>query len=149
MFFNDPAYNQFEVLIEKINGRLCFSAGWLELHNVYDLQDSGFVTLINIQPARSVIQVKDHYGEEIVYPKYSMLLFQRLNRLMFPEHMGLYFVMGSLPIPYAHDLRNFTYSSVKFLSEDDVQSDFLVVIILTIIIYIKQILLCIYDILTS
>jgi len=62
--------------------------------------------------------------------------------------MGLYFVMGSLHVPYAHDLRNFTYGSVKFLSEDDVQSDFLVLIIFKII-YIKQILLCIYDILTS
>jgi len=58
-----------------------------------------------------------------VYPKHSLPLFQRLNRLMFYEHMGLYFVMWSLHVPYAHDLRNFTYGSVKFLSEDDVQSD--------------------------
>jgi len=48
VFFNDLACNQFEVLIEKIIGRLYFSVGWLELHNVYELRDSGSVTLINV-----------------------------------------------------------------------------------------------------
>jgi len=62
---NDPALNQIEVLIVKNkNGRDCFTHGWLELNNVYQLKHGGSVTLVVVHPNRFVMQIKDRYGEE-------------------------------------------------------------------------------------
>jgi hypothetical protein len=33
---NDPRYNEVEVVIEKLNGSVCFTHGWSELNSLYE-----------------------------------------------------------------------------------------------------------------
>jgi hypothetical protein len=122
---NDPAYNEIEVLVEKIGDSVCFSQGWLELNGMYDLKYGGSVTLVNVQPSRFVIQVKDRYGEEINYPHHVPPMSLRLNHDLFPLTRG--FVYNAKPInPYRHDRNNFLISFSKWLDVDEAANGYLV-----------------------
>jgi hypothetical protein len=86
--FNDPAYNEIEVLVEKKNDSVCFTHGWIELSGLYNLKHGGAVTLVNVEASRFVIQVKDRYGEEINYPRHVPPMSFKLNRDLFPVSAG-------------------------------------------------------------
>jgi hypothetical protein len=91
------------VLIEKKkNGRYCFTHGWLELNNVYQLKHGGSVTLVVVHPNRFVMKIKDRYNEEINYPKHSPPLFLRLKHEMFPEQMSSEFVIKKNTMFHMH-----------------------------------------------
>lgn len=81
--------------------------------------------MVNVQPTRFVIQVKDRYGEEIGYPKLSRPLFLNLNRAMFPAQMADELVKTDFHLPYSHDVCNFKYGVVKYIDADDVKNGIL------------------------
>ena len=112
---NDPAYNEIEVLVEKKDGGVCFSAGWQQLKSLYDLQHGGMVTLVHVQASRFVIQVKDRYGEEIKYPHHVPQMSCKLDHDMFPLPPGSLFTTNPILL-YSHDPNNFKYSFSKWLS---------------------------------
>jgi len=122
---NDPAYNEIEVLVEQKDGGVCFSGGWLQLKNLYDLQHGGMVTLVNVQASRFVIQVKDRYGEEIKYPHHVPPMSCKLDHDMFPLHVGSLFTTKPY-LPYRHDPNNFNFSFSKWLSVDEADKGFMV-----------------------
>lgn len=123
---NDPAHNVIEVVIEKKNGKFCFTHGWGELGSLYDIQYGAEVTLVNVCPSRYVIQVKDRYGEEISYPKQVLSFSLKLNRELFPEGTGSEAVIDAPPILYRHEIGCFKWGFAKFLTKDDVFSGVLV-----------------------
>lgn len=81
----DPALNQFEVVVDKKNGKLCFTHGLVELQRAYDLKFGGWITLnlICIQPKLFLIQVKDRHDVEVKYPQHVPLLVLKLDRNIF------------------------------------------------------------------
>jgi len=129
---NDPCYNEIEVVVEKLNGRFCFTHRWSELISLYNLKYGGAITLINVMPSRFVIQVKDRYGEEIPYPTKTPPLCLKLNRDMFPEQMGSESLLNICHMPYSHEVGNFRWSYAKFLTKEDVVSGTLVRIYMSI-----------------
>jgi len=122
---NDSAYNEIEVLVEQIDGRVCFSQGWLELNAMYDLKHGGAVTLVNVQPSRFVIKVKDRYGEEISCPHHDPPMSFKFNRELFPITRGFLFTAKAVK-PYRHDRNNFKFSFSKWLSEEEVNKGYMV-----------------------
>jgi hypothetical protein len=80
---NDPAYNEIEVLIEKVYDRFCFSHVWPKLNGLYNMKHGAVVNLVYVQANRFVIQVKDRYEEEINYPSHNPPMSLRLNRDVF------------------------------------------------------------------
>jgi len=129
---NDPCYNEIEVVVEKLNGRFCFTHRWSELNSLYNLKYGGAITLINVMPSRFVIQVKDRYGEEIPYPTTTPPLCLKLNPDMFPEQMGSESLLNICHMPYSHEVGNFRWSYAKFLIKEDVVSGTLVRIYMSI-----------------
>ena len=122
---NDPAYNEIEVLVEQKDGGVCFSGGWLQLKNLYDLQHGGMVTLVNVQASRFVIQVKDRYGEEIKYPHHVPPMSCKLDHDMFPSSVASLYIAKPI-LPYRHDLTNFNFSFSKWLSVVEADKGFMV-----------------------
>jgi hypothetical protein len=130
---NDPAYNEIEVLIEKVYDRFCFSHGWPELNGLYNLKHGAAVNLVYVQANRFVIQVKDRYEEEINYPSHNPPMSLRLNRDVFSSGIVSLFTTCT-NLPYRHDPNNFKFSFSKWLSDDEINKGFLV---------------CCFDILTT
>lgn len=122
---NDPAYNEIEVLVDKIDGRVCFSQGWPELKALYDLKNGGAITLVNVQPSRFVIQVKDRYGEEVKYPHHEPPMSLKLNHDLFPLPRRLVLTAKRVN-PYQHDRMNFLFSFSKWLGVDEIKHAYLV-----------------------
>lgn len=82
--------------------------------------------MIAVPPQLFVIRVNDRHDNEIKYPMYVPPLTLRLERSIYSPDAALSFAGITLPIPYRHDSNNFKYSITKWLTLDDVTSDYLV-----------------------
>ena len=100
--------------------------GISELNKIYKLQYSALITLINVRPNIFVIRVKNRHGSEISYKKYDPPLLLNLERAIHGRDEPPGFTGITTILPYRHDKNHFKHSMTKWLSSDDMSSDFLV-----------------------
>lgn len=61
----DPGLNQFEVVVDKYDGKMYFSHGIEELNKAYKLEHGVWISLIYAFPQLFVIRVHDRHNYEI------------------------------------------------------------------------------------
>lgn len=122
----DPGLNQFEVVVDKYDGKLYFSHGIEELNKAYKLEHGGWISLIYAFPQLFVIRVHDRHNYEIKYPSYLPPLRLRLAQLIYGPNAAPGSVQIDYPAPYPHICDCFKFSVTKWLTLADVTSDQLV-----------------------
>jgi hypothetical protein len=122
----DPALNQFEVVVDKQHGKLCFTHGSAELNKAYQLKHGGWMYLIHVLPQLFVIRVYDRHAYEIKYPTFVEPLSLRLDHAIYGPDASPGTIQNDLPMPYRHGWNCFKFSFTKWLTYADVTSDYLV-----------------------
>ncbi|AES98289.1 transmembrane protein, putative [Medicago truncatula] len=60
----DAKRNQFEVLVERIDGSVFFSKGWKSLRDFYGINLGAWVSLIFVDQMKFVIKLKDRFASD-------------------------------------------------------------------------------------
>jgi len=122
----DPGLNQFEVVVDKYDGKLCFSHGIKELNKAYQLEHGGWMSLIHVVPQLFVIRVHDRHDYEIKYPIYLPPLSLRLDHSIYGPNATPGSIKIDYSMPYRHGCNCLKFSVTKWLTLVDVTSDQLV-----------------------
>ena len=122
----DAALNQFEVVVDKHDGKLCFTYGLEELNKAYKLDQGGWMYLIHVLPQVFVIRVYDRHDYEINYSMFDPPLSLRLDHAIYGPDASPGSIQIEVPIPYRHGWNCFKFSVTKWLTSADVTSDYLV-----------------------
>jgi len=64
----DPKANQFEVLVERINGHFFLTKGWKAIREFYGIGLGAWVTLICVVVERFDMVLRDRFHKTINYP---------------------------------------------------------------------------------
>jgi hypothetical protein len=71
----DPNENQFEVLVEKINGNMYLTHGWSALHDFYNIQYGALVILLYNGMSQFELILKDKFDCVIHPPKFDCAIY--------------------------------------------------------------------------
>lgn len=122
----DAALNQFEVVVDKHDGKLCFTNGLEELNKAYKLEQGAWMCLIHALPQLFVIRVCNRHDYEINYPRFDPPLSLRLDHAIYGPNASPGSIQIDVPMPYRHGWNCFKFSVTKWLTSADVTSDYLV-----------------------
>ena len=68
----DPNHNEFEILIERINGMIFLTKGWQALRDFYDIDLGAWATMVFVGLGKFQISLKDRFGKQMNYPKFVL-----------------------------------------------------------------------------
>lgn len=128
--FVDRNYNEFEVLVERNNGRIYLTTGWHALKDFFNVRLGSWVSMVYVGRGKFGIYLQDRFGGKIATPKFNPPMKFELERQMLPFHE-----FDVLPSPFAHDNFNFEFSYAKRLTTDDYESGSVVSVDFALIVY--------------
>jgi hypothetical protein len=122
----DSSENQFECLVEKINGNVYLTRGWAALRDFYDIRIGGWLTLLYVGAGKFLLSVHDRF-QQLMQPRTFVPPMKFVIDLF---TIPLYFV-DNLPDSidahsYSHDGSFFNLSHEKDLTFYDITAGFLV-----------------------
>jgi len=122
----DPKNNQFEVLVERINGSFFLSKGWKALRDFYGLGLGAWVTLVFVGGGQFAMVVKDRFGKNVRCP----IFWPSMRFVIDKSNVQPQFNNDLPPFPFAlsyhHSVNNQHIDFVKRLTDHDVSKGFLV-----------------------
>jgi len=123
----DPKANQFEVLVDSINGDFFLTKGWKIIREFYGIGLGACVTLIFVGVGRFDMLLIDRFHKTINYPVFDPpmhFLIDRTNvQKFFDRHLP---AITSLP-SYRHNISDMFIDFQKKLSEYDVPKGFFLI----------------------
>lgn len=122
----DAKSNQFEVLVERIDGSVFFSKGWKSLRDFYGISLGAWVSLIFVDQMKFVIKLKDRFGKVIKPPVFDPPMHFMIDKTNVQTTFDPNLPPFTPLISYHHDVNNFQIECVKKLTEFDVSKGFLV-----------------------
>jgi len=121
----DPNHNEFEVLVERYNGGMYLTKGWSALRDFYNICFGAWVTMVFVRPGKFGINLKDRFGKLKRYPKFTPPMKFVIEKQVLPFHQ-----LEMILVPFVHNDVNFEHKCEKRLTQDDVDSGFLVIDVL-------------------
>lgn len=81
----DPNHNEFEVLVEKSEGRIYLTKGWGALRDFYDINLGSWVTVVYVGLGKFGMNIKDRFGNLIRYPSFVPPMKFNIDREFMPS----------------------------------------------------------------
>jgi len=122
----DAKSNQFEVLVERIDGSVLFSKGWKSLRGFYGINLGVWVSLIFVDQMKFVIKLKDKLDKVIKPPVFDPPMHFMIDKTNVETTFDPNLPPFTPLISYHHDVNKFQIEFVKKLTEFDVAKEFLV-----------------------
>ncbi|GAU42517.1 hypothetical protein TSUD_376450 [Trifolium subterraneum] len=121
----DANDNQFEVLVEKINGNIYLTHGWASLGDFYNLRIGAWLALIYTAVGQFGLMIQDRVHKVLTPPTHVPPMKFVIDKFGIPPHF-----VDDLPesidlISFAHDGSNFRLAPEKALTYYDVCTGFL------------------------
>ena len=122
----DTNFNQFEVLVERINGSIFLTTGFNAIRDFYDIRRGGWVLMVFSGSSQFGINVINRLGLFVTPPAFNPVMRFEIEKPVAPE-----FVYQNVPITteiltYRHNERNLQLHFEVILTKYDVTSGFLV-----------------------
>jgi len=122
----DPKNNQFDVLVENINGNVYLTTGFNVIRDLYDVRFGGWVIMVFTGLGQFGINVVNRVGHVLDPPYFIPPMKFEIERSIVPP-----FVYDGVPITteilsFRHDDMNLQINCEKDLTKYDVKFGFLV-----------------------
>jgi len=101
----DPHHNEFEVLVERSDGKIYLTKGWGALRDFYDIKLGAWVPAVFVGLGKFGINIKNRFGNLIHYPSFVPQMKFKIEREFMP-----YNVFGTFPAPFEHNDWKFQFT---------------------------------------
>jgi len=124
--FVDTNYNEFEILVERINGALYLTTGFNAIRDFYDIRMGGWVLMVFSGLSQFGINIINRLGLFVTPPTFTPPMRFEIVKPLAPD-----FVYQNVPITteiltYRHKENSFQLNTDVKLTKYDVTSGFLV-----------------------
>lgn len=128
----DPKNNKFEVLVDRINGSFSLSKGWKGLRDFYGIGLGAWVTLVFVAATHFAIVLKDRFGKNFIRAVFNPPMKFVIDKDgVLPTFNNDLTPLASA-LSYRHNVNNLNVQFLKFFTEYDVTSGFMVWIFLEV-----------------
>lgn len=122
----DTKENQFEILVEKINGEFFFSKGQKALRDFYGIRLGAWITLMFVGLGKFAMVLKDMFGKVIKPSVFVPPMHFVVDRINVAPTFNNNLPPLTANLSFRHDNNNFAVNMMKKLTENDVSKGFLV-----------------------
>jgi hypothetical protein len=122
----DPKGNQFEVLVDAINGNFFLTKGWKAIRDFYGLSLGAWVKLIFVGGGRFDMKLTDRFHKTITYPVFDPPMNFLIDKTNVQPTFNPHLQPRTSLLCYSHNISNMTISFEKKLSHHDVRKGDLV-----------------------
>jgi len=122
----DPKANQFEVLVDNINGDFFLTKGWKAIRDFYGIGLGAWVTLIFVGVGRFDMVLTDRVHKTINYPVFDPPMHFLIDKTNVQKTFNQQFPPITSLLSYRHNISDMIIDFQKNLSEYDVTKGFLV-----------------------
>jgi len=122
----DAKENQFEVLVERINGAFFLSKGWKALRDFYGIRLGAWITLVYLGLGKFAILLKDRFQKVMRCPVFDPPMCFVIDKTNVQPTFNNNLPPFTANLSFRHDGNDFTFELPRRLNEQDVSKGYLV-----------------------